>query len=98
MVLNAIVKPDGTLIANVPKILWGKHVQLTIVEKPVQEDSPAFPQENPVTHDADENKNSESLAQWEAMSAIFHEADQLDIPRRSIDAILQDIHEFRESE
>ncbi len=35
---------------------------------------------------------------WEAISAILEEADQLDIPKRNIKEILDDIHSFRESE
>lgn len=33
MILNAIVSKDGTLIAKVPKRLWGKQVKVTILKK-----------------------------------------------------------------
>ena len=32
MVMEAIVKEDGTLIADVPKSLWGKKIHITITE------------------------------------------------------------------
>ena len=66
-------------------------------------DEPADPdyiekKRHPSAHDVAEDDKSENLAQWEAISAILQEASTLDIPRRSIDEILHDIHEFRESE
>lgn len=97
MVLDAIVNPDGTLIAKVPRALWGKKVQLTIIE---QEERPSLCQDlgSIAAHGASEDNNRESLAQWEAMSAILKEVDKLDIPRRTIGAILHDLHEFRETD
>ena len=32
MVMEAIVKDDGTLIADIPKSLWGKKIHITIAE------------------------------------------------------------------
>ena len=32
MLMEAIVKDDGTLIAKVPKSLWGKKIHITIAE------------------------------------------------------------------
>lgn len=98
MVLDAVVQEDGTLIAKAPKVLWGKKVQLTIKEKPLQEEILPVSQENTTAHDGDEDDKSASLTQWEEMSAIFKEVDKLDIPHRTIDAILHELHEFRESE
>ncbi len=98
MVLDAIVNPDGMLIATVPKALWGKEVQLTIVEKAFQKETSSLHQDSTVAYDASEDDKSQCLAQWEAISAIFKEADKRDIPHRTIDEILQDIHEFREAE
>ncbi len=33
MVLDAIVKEDGTLIAKAPKSLWGKKIKISVLEK-----------------------------------------------------------------
>ena len=74
MIVDAIVKEDGTLIAKVPKSLSGKKVR--IIEK------------------AEESKNPSN---WEAISAILNEADMLEIPRRNIDEILDDLRTFRET-
>ncbi len=97
MVLDAVVKDDGTLIAKAPKSLWGKRVRVQIKE----ERRKTKPQKTITTPDllsiSASQENQESLAQWEAISAIFTEADKLDIPRRTIDEILHDIHEFRGS-
>ena len=79
MVLDAIVKEDGTLIAKVPKSLRGKKVKITIHE------------EKP------KKRKQKKLSQWEEISAVLKEADKLDIPRRTIDEILDDLHTFRES-
>jgi hypothetical protein len=40
---------------------------------------------------------SKKLSQWEKMSAILEKVDALDIHRRTIDEILDDIHTFREN-
>lgn len=37
----------------------------------------------------------EEKTNWDALWKIFKEADQLDIPRRSNEEILRDLHEFR---
>ena len=42
----------------------------------------------------DKNKASSN---WNALSAIFSEADRLNIPRRSLKEILDDVKAFRES-
>ena len=34
MTLDAIVKEDGTLIAKIPKALWGRKVTVTIQDNP----------------------------------------------------------------
>jgi len=37
----------------------------------------------------------EEKTNWDALWKIFKEADQLQIPRRSNEEILRDLHEFR---
>ncbi len=74
MIVDAIVKEDGTLIAKVPKSLSGKKVKIIVK--------------------AEESKNPSN---WEAISAILNEADMLEIPRRNIDEILDDLRTFREA-
>lgn len=43
-------------------------------------------------------KTPKKPSQWENISAVLEKSETLDIPRRTIDDILQDIHSFRESE
>jgi hypothetical protein len=43
-------------------------------------------------------KQKKKLSQWEEISAVLEEARTLDIPRRTIDEILADLRDFRESE
>ena len=74
MIVDAIVKEDGTLIAKVPKSLSGKKVKIIVK--------------------AEESKNPSN---WEAISAILNEADMLEIPRRNIDEILNELRTFREA-
>lgn len=74
MIVDAIVKEDGTLIAKVPKSLSGKKVKIIVK--------------------AEESKKPSN---WEAISAILNEADMLEIPRRNIDEILDDLRTFREA-
>ncbi len=42
-------------------------------------------------------EESENPSNWEAISAILSEADMLEIPRRNIDEILDDLRTFREA-
>ena len=77
MILDAIVKEDGTLIAKAPESLRGKKVRIKIILK--------------------EKREKKSLAAWNELSAIFKKADALDIPRRDIEDIIDDIRTFRES-
>jgi len=105
MTLYAEVKEDGTLIAKAPKSLWGKKVKIMIQEeKPAQRKSKKIvPKENIPKHgkrvkSPESEDNKESLAQWEKISAILSEARTLDIPRRTSDEILHDLHVLRGSE
>jgi len=74
MTIDAIITKEGTVVAEVPEVLRGKKVKITIHEG-----------------------QTEKLSQWEKMSAILEDVDSLDVPRRTIDEILDDIHTFRES-
>lgn len=99
MTLDAIVKEDGTLIATAPKSLWGKQVIVTIREKKPKRrkisGKPALKKGiAPLENVSD---NQESLTQWEKMKAVLQEINQLDLPKRTIDEILHDLHELRES-
>lgn len=76
MTLEAIVKEDGTLIAQVPRSLWGKKITIQI-----QEERPRKP----------------ARTQWDEIATILQEARTLDISRRTIDEILADVRDFRES-
>ena len=102
MTLHAEVKEDGTLVAKAPKSLWGKKVKITLQEekpkKRKQKIGEKISQRGKNIKSPAHEDNRESLAQWEKMSAILKEVDQLDIPRRTIDEILRDLHELRESE
>ena len=104
MTLYAEVQEDGMLIAKAPKSLWGKKVKIMIQEAKRTRHEPKNigSQENIAKHgktpkSRETQDNRESLAQWEKMSAILKEVDQLDIPRRTVDEILHDLHELRES-
>lgn len=79
MVLEAVVKDDGTLIAKAPDSLRGKRVKI-IVRQPEHQPPPP-----------------EKPSQWDEISAILDDARSLDIPRRSSEDILQELHTFRES-
>lgn len=97
MTLNAIVKEDGTLIINTPQSFWGKKVKVQVQEEQrntTPRTPAAKPESSPVT---EEQENQASLAQWEQIKAILRDIDQLDFPQRTIEEILHDLHEFRES-
>ena len=98
MTLDAIVKEDGTLIINTPESFWGKKVKVRVQaeQRNAKPRTPAVkPKSSPIT---EEQENQASLAQWEQIKAILHDVDHLDFPRRTIEEILHDLHEFRESE
>lgn len=40
LTLNAEIKEDGTLLANIPQALWGKKVKITIHEKKIRQKYP----------------------------------------------------------
>jgi hypothetical protein len=42
-------------------------------------------------------EESENSSNWKAISATLSEADMLEIPRRNIDEILDDLRTFRET-
>ena len=42
-------------------------------------------------------KIQKSLTQWNAITAVLNDADRLNVPQRSPDEILEDLHSFRES-
>ena len=97
MTLDAIVKEDGTLIINTPESFWGKKVKVRVQEEQrnAKPRTPAAkPKSSPIT---EEQENQASLAQWEQIKVILHDVDHLDFPRRTIEEILHDLHEFRES-
>ncbi len=90
MTLDTIVKEDGTLIIKTPESLWGKKVKVHVQE----EQRTAKPKSSPIT---EEQENQASLAQWEQIKAILRDVNQLDFPRQTIEEILHDLHELRES-
>ncbi|GAK53150.1 hypothetical protein U14_04410 [Candidatus Moduliflexus flocculans] len=90
MTLDAVVKDDGTLIIKTPQSFWGKKVKVQVdTEQPTTK-----PQSSPTLAT---QKNQASLAQWEQIKAVFYDVDQLDFPRRTLEEILHDLHEMRES-
>ena len=97
MTLDAVVKDDGTLIIKTPQSFWGKQVKVQLQEeqrKTKPRTSAAKPTSSPIT---EEQENQASLAQWEQIQAVLRDVDQLDFPRRTIEEILHDLREFRES-
>ena len=97
MTLDAVVKDDGTLIIKTPQSFWGKQVKVQLQEeqrKTKPRTSSAKPTPAPIT---EEQENQASLAQWEQIQAVLRDVDQLDFPRRTIEEILHDLREFRES-
>ncbi|GAK58496.1 hypothetical protein U27_05470 [Candidatus Vecturithrix granuli] len=97
MVLETEAKEDGILIVKTPKSLWGKKVKVQVHElrrKTKSRKAVARSKSAPVTK---EQKHQASLAQWEKIKAILQEIDQLTLPQRTIEEILHDLHEFRES-
>lgn len=98
MILETEVKEDGILIIKTPKSLWGKKVQVQVHElrrrKNNTRKSIVKPKSSPVKED---QANQASLAQWEKIKAALQEIDQLEVPQRTIEEILHDLHEFRET-
>ena len=80
MVMEAMVKDDGTLIANIPESLWGKRVYITLAESILEK------QEKP------------TQSQWDKISTVLHEARTISTSRRTADAILNELRDFRESQ
>ena len=90
MTLDTIVKEDGTLIIKTPESLWGKKVKVHVQEEQRTANSYSF-------LFSEEQENQASLAQWEQIKAILRDVNQLDSPRQTIEEILHDLHELRES-
>ena len=97
MVLETTVNEDGILMIKTPKSLWGKNVKVHVQEKrhTVKPRKPGIkPTSSPLTENHD---NQASLAQWKSIQVVLQEIDRLELPQRTIEEILHDLHEFRET-